>query len=370
MCSPSPPPPPDYTGAAQAQGAANLDAAIAQGHINNPNVVGPYGSQTVTWNGNDPTITQRLSPEQQALYGKNNLTQQQLADLGFQGAQSLQGVVGKPLDLSGAPAAGQVYTPGGAPTALDTNGLPAMPGAFKQASNMPAMPQNSQAIRDQVINAMMGRANSDIGKHQDQVNSDLIAAGIRPGTEAYAREMDLIGRQRNDALQQAQIAGGDAAAQAYGMDLSTRQEAQGENLANEQARFNTGMGIRTTATGEQAQKFNQQGQALTLQQQQQAQQYAQQSAARQAKIAEILAQRQTPMNEISALRSGSQVANPFSMPGAAQNTNVAPAPVFGATQAQGQYGTDIYNAKVGSSNSTNQAVGSIASAAIMAAMFY
>ena len=43
--SPSPPPAPNYAAAAQAQGAANEDAARIQPHRNNPNVVGPGGSQ-------------------------------------------------------------------------------------------------------------------------------------------------------------------------------------------------------------------------------------------------------------------------------------------------------------------------------------
>ena len=47
--SPSPPPAPDYTGAAQAQGAANLDAAVATAKLSNPNINSPYGSQTVTY---------------------------------------------------------------------------------------------------------------------------------------------------------------------------------------------------------------------------------------------------------------------------------------------------------------------------------
>ena len=49
MCSSSPPPAPDYTAAAQAQGAANVDTARLQGYINNPNINTPYGSQTVTF---------------------------------------------------------------------------------------------------------------------------------------------------------------------------------------------------------------------------------------------------------------------------------------------------------------------------------
>ena len=54
--SPSAPAPPDYAGAATAQGAANLETAKAQGRMNNPNVVGPLGSQTVTWG--TPTFDQ------------------------------------------------------------------------------------------------------------------------------------------------------------------------------------------------------------------------------------------------------------------------------------------------------------------------
>ena len=54
--SPSPPPAPDYTGAAAAQGAANLETARAQGRINNPNIRGPLGNQTVEF-GKSPAAT-------------------------------------------------------------------------------------------------------------------------------------------------------------------------------------------------------------------------------------------------------------------------------------------------------------------------
>ena len=54
--SPAAPAAPDYAGAAAAQGAANLETAKAQGRMNNPNVVGPLGSQTVTWG--TPTFDQ------------------------------------------------------------------------------------------------------------------------------------------------------------------------------------------------------------------------------------------------------------------------------------------------------------------------
>ena len=88
-------PAPDYSGAAKEQGAANLEAAKASGRINNPNVISPYGTQQVTWDGDTPTLTQTFSPSQQALFDQSNATKLQLSQLSGQGATALQGVVGK-----------------------------------------------------------------------------------------------------------------------------------------------------------------------------------------------------------------------------------------------------------------------------------
>jgi len=248
---PSPPPAPDYKGAAKEQGAANIDAAIAQGHINNPNVVSPYGTQTTTWNGNDPTLTQAFSPSQQALYDQQVKSQQLLGGLGNQGINAAQGVIGNKVDYSGTPA----------------------------------MPGSSEAIRQQVYDAMMQRPNEDIAVQRDNANSQLTAAGIPKDSLAYQNAMRQIDRQQNDARNQAVVSGGVEAQRNYGMDIQSRQ--QGLNEYN--------------------------------------------------------AQRSIPLNEITALMSGSQVSNPFQMPGYAQNAQVAPAPTYAATNATGQYATDIFN---------------------------
>lgn len=364
MCSPSPPPPPDYTGAAQAQGQANIDAAVAQGHINNPNVVGPYGTQTVTWNGNDPTLTQTLSPAEQQLLNQQEANRGSLGDLASTGIHNAQGIISSPLDLHGAPPPGTAYRPGALPGVLDVNSIAGMPSIY-HAGALPPMPASSQAIRDQVINAMMGRSNIDIGKQQDQAQSDLVARGIAPGTKAYEDQMDMIQREKVDALQQAQIAGGDAANQAYQQDLATRQEAQGEGLANSSQTYGQQMGVIGQQLGEQAQRFGQQGQVAQLGQSQQGQTFSQDTALRQQAISELLAQREIPLNEITALMSGSQVSNPFSTPGYAQNGQVAPAPIFGATQAQGAYNTDVYNSQAASSNSFMNGLFGLGAAAMM-----
>ena len=309
MGKPSPPPAPDYRSAAAQQGQANVEAARVQGQLNNPNVIGPYGTQTVTYGpgagatqtiGNfdlenylklnpdlvygdvpnkkeiafhdfmagggtrpgawlpgtqnpspdQPTITQTLNPEQQGLLDQQNEIKRQLGLLGLQGTEAAQGVIGTGVDFSGAPAT-----------------------------------QGYEDTRNRVISAMMGRANEDYTRQTDQSNSDLIAAGIRPGSKAYGDRQQMIERARNDARQQAEIQGGNAAAQAYGLDEARRRQA----------------------------------------------------------ITEMLAKRQIPLNEITALMSGSQVTSPFATPGFAQNAQVAAAPVFQANQLAGQYGTDVYN---------------------------
>ena len=47
--SPAPPPAPDYAGAAQQQGIANLEAARLTARLSNPNVITPLGGQRVTY---------------------------------------------------------------------------------------------------------------------------------------------------------------------------------------------------------------------------------------------------------------------------------------------------------------------------------
>lgn len=250
------PDPPNYAAAATAQGAANQEAAVAGSHLNNPNVINPYGTQTWVEGAQPtdrPTMVQEFSPEQQALYNQSVQTKGLMGDLGIQGANALGDVIGQNLDLS----------------------------------SLPAAPGDASATRDSVYNAMMSRVNEDIGRSIDQKNSDLIAAGISPGTQAYDNAMAQIERGRTDARNQALLSSGSEAQRDYQMDSDRRRTA----------------------------------------------------------LSEMLAGRQTPLNEINALLSGSQVSNPFAVPNAAQNTQVAPAPQFAATQAQYQGNLNQYNAQ-------------------------
>lgn len=160
--------------------------------------------------------------------------------------------------------------------------------------------------RKKVIDAMMGRADEDYDKRTDQSRSDLIAAGIRPGSKAYGDAQQMIERSRNDAYNQAEISGGNAASQAYGMDADRRRQS----------------------------------------------------------ITEMLAKRSVPLNEINSLVSGSQVSNPFSAPGYQQN--MAPAPTYQAYSDQQGFNTDLYNVRAKQADNFNSGLFSLAGSGVQA----
>ena len=271
------PKPPDYAQAAVAQGAANKETAIAEAQLANANVTTPQGTQTVSYRtdpvtGNPvPYINQAYSPQQQGLYDKDIAIQNTLADIGLAAAPGARQALSKPVSFDGAPG----------------------------------MPGDAASTRTGVIDAMMARTNSDLGRRREQTRSDLVAAGLAPGSDAYGREMELIDRAENDARNQAMLSAGQEAQRDYTMDMGRRQQG----------------------------------------------------------ISEILAQRSVPLNEISALRTGSQVA-PLGFSGA-QGANVAPPDLMGAAGQQYQGQLDQYNAKAGASNQFWNTAGTLGSAALM-----
>jgi len=498
--NPSPPPAPDYAGSAREQGAANIEAARLSGKMNNPNVYSPYGTQTVkfgefnqsaydaamsdyqasqqsgpylpggisgtlrgsaapnrsdyTTADDQPTLYQTFSPGQQALYDQDLATKTQVGKLGLQGAKSLEGVIGTPIDYSNLNPNPNAYQAGGtiapqtpvapldpnalpaqatvqgltptdlsalpgqaaltqAPAVLDRSSLPGMAGAYAPGA-LPAMPQSSEALRQQAYTAALARPMQDLAMQREDLQSNLVAKGIRGGSRAYEYDMDRQARAENDARQQAVLAADEMAARQYGMDLQTRQQGQQEAIQNATLGYQQQMGLRATSLDEQMKQFTQgmqageltygqqealrnqsmqeqmarfgqqeqasqlgyqqqaalreqsmqeqaarfgqemsvgttgYGQRLQSQQQQAAQaqlQFQQMSDLRRAQQAEYLSKRQTPLNEISAALSNTQVQNPFTMPGYSQNTNIAPPPIFEATKAAADYGSDIYNAQ-------------------------
>ena len=293
--APSPPPAPDYVGAAQAQGVANVEAARATAKLGNPNVYSPYGTQTVTYEGDVPTVTQTLTPQAQETLSAQQRVQTSLANLGQQGVETAQNVMGTPFQFGGPSVQ----------TALDT-------------SQIAKMPVNAGTTGQEAI---MSRLEPSLARNRVSTETQLINQGLRPGTEAYDNAIKLLGQQENDARTQAVL---------QGLNLDIGSNAQGFNQALQGGQFG--------------------------------------NTAQQQALAQAIQQRQLPINESTALMSGSQIQNPSF--GAYQGSNVAPAPIANATAQTGQYNQNIYNQQVGSQNAQNAGLFSFGGQAVRAGLPY
>lgn len=156
--------------------------------------------------------------------------------------------------------------------------------------SMGEMPNYQDQFGD-IYGAMLGRVDQDIGRDREAMASQLVASGIPRGSEAFNREMERIDRQLTDARQQAEI---NATRQ-----VGQRQQSDIEN--------------------------------------------------RRQQIAEMLTQRQTPLNEYSAFRTGTQVGmpefSPFSTQGQTQGADL-----LGAETARGNWDLAGWNADIARQN--------------------
>ena len=426
--SPSPPAVPDYPGAAQAQGVANEATARLQGRMNNPNIIGPLGSQTVTyggdngaykWNGgsyadeaglrgalgnyatqnsldpssvdtwmkdqgtygisreggDQPTITQTLTPQAQATLDAQQRVQRALAGLGEQGLGTASKVLGTGFNpnlaglqtnlgnagqisqapdlsrygqASGNVNAGQISQApelsryGMAGANVNAQGVNAGPqaGQYGMSSGGPSAgqygyagggPQSGQygfasgGLNTSNVAAMpvsagmtgqqaiMSRLAPQLEKSDAAMRQRLANQGLVAGGEAFENAMLSQNQQKNDLLTQAAL---------QGIGLDTAANAQGFNQALAAGQF-----------GNQAvgQNF---GQGVTAQQLQN------------AGIAQNFGQ--------------GQAANAAQNAAIGQNFNQG----LSAQQAQNAAAQQLYNQNMGVQGLQNQAVGQNQQAAL------
>lgn len=371
--SSSPPPAPDYAAAAQAQGAANKDAAIATAKLSNPNITSPYGNQTVTYG--TPSFDQAAYDAAMAKYqaGGNpaappNQSQfmrvvsdggngagdwsQQLDQNAYNQAMAAyiagSGQNGPPPTKEQFTTIADPLTPNVTqtltPTAQKTleaqqrvqlglaglgeqgvgkaSGVLGTPFAFNgpnvqtglDTSGIARMPVNAGTTGQ---DAIMSRLDPQLQRQRVSTETQLINQGLRPGSEAYDNAIKLLGQQENDARQQAVL---------QGINLDMSANNQGFNQALQGGQFG--------------------------------------NTAQQQALAQALQLRSQPLNEITALMSGSQIQNPQFQ--GYTGANVAPAPLMTAAQAQGQAGTNLYNAQQAGANATTSGLFSLGGAGLNA----
>lgn len=221
VSTPSPPPAPDPKETAAAQAAMNKETAVAQYGLNATNQVTPQGTSTYkqigTWADGTPRFEQTTaySPTEQVIYETGAQTRQNLGNIGATQSQKIGQLLDTPYSLG-------------------------------------------DATQSKISQIQKGFLDPQWQQQQQALETQLINKGIRPGSEAYQREM---------------------------RDFSTnRQRAYDQSYLDS---YNT----------------------------------AQQSA---------LTERNQPINEITALMSGSQVSNPSF--GNTPSPGVAPTDYLGAVQ--------------------------------------
>jgi len=355
MCSPSPPPAPDYQGAAEATSEGNIEAMRLSTQANRPDEYTPFGSRTWTnlgteefdqsgydeamagyeadlaafnqpvqeggfktpasMGGKTPVMPTRedynvmsdqdkwrsdinLSPEAQGILDKNIQLQGNMADLGLASSEQMQELMGTPFSIAGDTP--QYQGPQGElPTYQAQGGTPEYQGPEGSA---PTYGGTKQRVTD----AMLSRVSSDVSRDRDRRHSQLIAQGIPQGSEAYSREMEGFDRQMTDARQQAEIASTGLAGQEFQSELAGRQQQNAESMNQ----FLTDMQSRGMSREDAMDMYNSMLRNRGIEAQEAQTEYGAGMGSHQQNIKDILLQRQIPINELSAFRSGSQLQLP------------------------------------------------------------
>ena len=210
----SAPPPPDYTGAAQATAAGNLEAARATAAANRTNQITPYGNLIYTANpGTDPygntlyTATQTLAPAQEKLLNETNTLNQGLMTTANRGLNYANDVLSQPgVDTSQLPQTG--FNPG-------------------------------QSYQD----AIMSRLAPQIDRENAALDQQLANRGIAQGTDAYKQAKLMQSQKQNDLLNSAVVQG-------MGMGLNANQQGFQQAAYNQMQPINV---INALRTGSQVQ---------------------------------------------------------------------------------------------------------------------
>jgi len=416
------PPVPDYAAAAKEQGKQNLDAAKTSVVLSNPNVITPYGTQTVSYG--TPTFDESRYNTDFANYqqkakniNRNAFYQSGTTDDGskynyFDDAayQAALKEIGAAPDRSAyttpsTPTVTQTLTPQAQQTldsqqriqtALANLGEVGIANA-RATLEKPFVPTTTEIKHDfggygevplaqdymaktdvplqysldtsnlapMPINAgtkaqdlILQRLNPTIQAGDTSFKQSLANQGLTPGTAAYDAAYRNRANQINDLYNQAALTG-------INLDLTARQQGLNEQnllgtFAN-QAQL-AGAGLYNSAMGQNY------GQGMTSQ----GTQFSQglnkaqfQNTAQQQQLAQDMALRAQPINEVIGLLGGSQIQLPQFQ--GYQGTSVAPAPTFAGVQAQNQAAMQNYGIQQSGANATTQG---LTQAALAAAMYF
>jgi hypothetical protein len=309
---------------AGAQTGSNINTALTQAYLNQPNQQTPWGSITSSVNGYNtvqgpngeeyqiPRFTQttNLTGPQQNLLDTQTGVGQQIANTSAWRAIDLDNTLRQQI---GTPN----YTQYGATPTLQTSIADAgnILGSFDRGGNiqMQLGDQDSWGRVQDVENVLFARYNPQLEQDRTRLETQLANQGIKRGSTAFDNAMDQQARNVNDArlgitinagqeqnrLQQLALNSGNFANSAQAQQFGQNAALAGFTNAAQQQRY--GQNANNAAFGNQAMQQMWQNQFNTTQ----ANNGLQDSA-----FANDIARRNQLVNEQSALMNGQQVNMP------------------------------------------------------------
>lgn len=258
------------------------------------------------------TAEVKLDPAQQALLDQQNKTSLAMGGLQDQMIGQVKNAMGQQINYNDLP---QVQ-------GMDLSNLPQV-----QSMSLDNLPKINADYAKTGFDSIMSRLNPQLDQQRQAFNAQMAAQGINLGSEAYNNAFRNQSQSENDARTQ-------AALQGIGIGLQQQQQEQAlQNQAYNQrlGMFNSQLANRAQSLGEKQALFNSQ---LANQNQQ----YGLRTALQ-----------DRPLNQLNALRAGSQVTNPnFINP--AQQATTGGVDYSGAAGLQNQYNMGLYNSQVAKNN--------------------
>ena len=306
---PKPPPAPDYAGAAQAQGAANVETARLEGRMNRPDVFSPYDQTIVTDLPDDRfRLDYSLAPEYETQRQKQVGIQDAYLDTA---GRLLGGLPQEQFSLSGLSAQ---------PGMIDRSGFTAIP-------TMEALGDYANRVEGAYYNRAVSRLQPQFEQQNIDLRTRLINAGIPEGSTAFNNALAELRGAQNDTLQV----------------VATEAIREGQALADAQLARATN--LRSFQASDAASRV------------------AEQERIRDRQLSDLLLQREVPLSEIATLtglpspttRGGQVATTGLDVPA----SSIAPPPIFAAAQQQGAFDTSTYGSEIAGYGAKMKAIGDI-----------
>lgn len=98
-------------------------------------------------------------------------------------------------------------------------------------SGLTGLQDADEATRTSIVNSIIGRFEPRLLQDEENKRAELVARGFRPGTEAWQRELDQLGRNRSDFYLGANLAGGQEMRNLWDMSMGNRRQTWQEAMA-------------------------------------------------------------------------------------------------------------------------------------------